>query len=274
MQEHVDSLTSDLEPKALLRAAVLIAASDDHDAHEALGQQLRSAAFLARLDTAEDYQRRPRRRLRVRRVLLELTRRSDDSLLGMLTSLTSDATFLASRARTSLLIEACAAIRGADGDMPAELIQFLGEHCQHNDGYSQVTARALVDNGSEAALTLFAAKLCDPSHVDGSKIGWMRNLMLEHRNELAALRMAHGVLREGLAEELRVAMVEVLFDHRPLEWYAPYRCGTPPDSLPAPDAEAELVAIGRYALDHVELSPRTRAVVRARVGKESQAPGA
>ena len=92
----------------------------------------------------------------------------------------------------------------------------------------------------------------------------MRSSILTHRNDLVLLKGCARMLAKSLPANLRPALVEVLFDYRPKEWFVPAAVFTPPDRNQAmPEARTELRKIGDLALKTIALSETQKKAVEA-----------
>jgi hypothetical protein len=237
------------DARELSKAAVALARGADPAAHQTLLRHLTASEFLLRLDSAEDYLGYPKR-LRLRRVLDELARNPAPAGHKTLAALAGDSTFVGEPARADLLIMACAVVRPA----PPEVVAFWDAHCLPDDGFCNLTIEALVQNGSPPAMALLSRKLADRHFEEEDRVNWMRSSILTHRNDAGLLAICEPLLKGTLDETLRVPLVEVLFDYKPAEWYAPATVlEPPPRAALAPDAGEILARIGRHALDR--LSP-------------------
>ena len=250
-------------------AALALAESARPADHATLRQQLRSEDFLARLDSASATRgtRQPRPLLRV---LQTLSSNKTTSARQVLIDLTQDGGFNEDADRTDALIRACAAVRPP----PPELISFWDQHCQPDDGFTPLTIPALVENGSGAALALFEKKMASDRFTADDKTGWMRSAILTHRNDLAVLRSCQRLLEAKLPAELRPALVEVLFDYKPTEWFPPDNLLRPPERARASrEARAKLRELGTWALRHVSLTEPEKAAVRRTLDDLDKAAG-
>lgn len=261
------ALDASRDPKELMRAAARLAASERPEDQQRLARALTSDAVLARLNAPQEYAGDPRR-LRLRPVLEALARNPAPAADETLLELARSDDFTGEGGRVDLLILATASIRPA----PPELVAFWDRHAQPEDGFTPLTIRALIENGSAPALALFEKKMADPAHEDDFKLDWMRSDVLTHRNSPELLRSCARLLKAGLPAHLRGNLVEALFDYRPEVWYVPAISYRPPswDSYSS-EARAELRALGRYALDTLDLTPVQRAAVErtlAAIGSE------
>lgn len=246
-------LETSREPKELVSAALTLARSAESADHERLLRPLRSADFLGRLDSENEYAAETR--LRIWRVIEALSQNPSPGARGVLVALTQSETFAAEPARVERLIQACAVIRPA----PPEVIRFWDEHCQPDDGFTPLTVNAIVENGTEPALRLLEKKMADPHHAEEDKLTWMRIDILIHRDDLPLLQSCERMLAGGLPGDLRPALVEVLFDYRPEEWFGDYLKVLPPDRGQASaKALAQLRKIGEFALKAISLTEAQR----------------
>jgi hypothetical protein len=245
------------DPKALVHAAQVLASSDDPLDHRALATAFADEGFLARLDDDGAYQGRINQ-LRVARVLRTLCKKVDASRAAVLVGLTGSATFLAQDLRIDLLIKACASVRPS----PPEIVAFWDAHCQPEDGFGNLTIAALIDNGSPPALELFVTKLLDAAHPEDDRVEWLRQNVLPHRHDVDLVRACRQVLARGLQPPLDLALVQVIFDYRPEEWYRPATVREAPatDGLTGP-LVVEMLGLAAQAQGQVALDPRTALVV-------------
>ena len=249
-------------PSAALPAALEDARSDAPARHASLLAKLQTRSFLETVDTPADYADAARRGLHVGQVVDALALNAAPSAQRAFQALTTSKTFLAHDERVIALIKAGVNIRPA----PRELVRFWDRYSQPDDGFTPTTIGALVDNGSEPALRLLEQKLADPRHGADDKVGWMRTDMLRHRNDLPLLQMSERLLNGRLPSRLRPALVEVLFDYRPGEWFKPGAGVSPPPlaSAAAP-ARLHLHKLGNLALRTVALNAEQKAAVRQRL---------
>jgi len=242
--------------KELVAAALTLARSRSSQDHDLLADALESADFLGRLDSEHEYE--AERRLRVWRVLEDLARNPAPAAGQVLTRLTQSPVFNQVPARTDRLIEVCAELRPP----PAQVVNFWDEHCKPDDGFTPLTIDALVHNGTRPALGLLERKLADQAHEEAVRVAWLRTTVLLHRNDPLLLESSERMLASDLAENLRAALVEVLFDYRPLEWHGDSVDLTPPDRNAAtPEAVGTLHRIGRFALEHMSLTEEQQGAV-------------
>ncbi len=250
------------ETKALLRALLADARGAEPARHDAVRQQLETPAVLDALDSVEDYANAGRFRLRVAQVTEALARNPAPSATRAFLALTTSPTFLAHDERIYSLLRTSVHIRPA----PPALVAFWDRYAQPEDSFAPTTIGVLLDNGSPAAIELFERKLADPGHDDDSKTGWLRSDVLVHRNDLLLLQACERLLPDKLSPRLQVALVEVLFDYRPAEWFPPSASrSAPPLAAAGKDALEQVIKNGVVALTMIELSEEQRQIVKARM---------
>lgn len=260
--DQVKLLESSTDPGELMGAAIAAARSPDAADHELLRKHLEGQAFLARLDSEADYKQAAKYKLRVSRVVDALGRNPAPSAQKALVALTGDKVFLADEERIIALLQASANVRPP----PPELVKFWDAHSHPDDGFTPTTITALLDNGTPPATVLLEKKLADPGHDEDERLAWMRSMLLVHRNDLPLLEACERMLKGTLPKALRPALVEVLFDYRPGEWYRPATVVSPPSLLAAtPEARAQLRKLGELALKSVTLSETQKKAVEARL---------
>ncbi len=255
--DTLKTLQSSKDPNQLLAAALGLAASLEPSDHEALLKVLRTSSFLSRLDSAEDYQKPPKR-LRLSKIVEKLSSNPAASARQVLIELIQSPGVIDHPSRVDLLIEAVGTIRPS----PPEVLKFWDSHWLPEDGYSNLTARAAVTNGSAPAISLFEKKMADPHHPEEDKLAWMHGDVLPHRNDLPLLQACDRLLRQSMPQSLRVPLVEVLFNYDP-EWSTPRNPVYPPDRKRASiESLRVLRSIGEWSLANLKLDTRTESAVK------------
>jgi hypothetical protein len=245
------------DQRALATEALALAKSPRPEDHALLLQKLMSEGFLKKLDSEKAYLG-PSTHLRLRRILEVLSINSAPSARNTLIALTQAPSFYKEPARADLLIRACSEIRPS----PSEIIKFWDNHSQPDDGFTPLTIEALVKNGSEPAITLLEKKMSDPKHEEEDKLDWMRSSILSHRNDLILLQGCERMISGGLPENLSIALIEVLFDYRPKDWFRPSAVIKAPDRQQAtPEALTQLRKIGEFALNQMNLKDNLKKIV-------------
>lgn len=248
------------DPMELVEAAEALAASRTDAEQLQLRKALCDESFLLKLDSPSDYLKPPRQ-LRLAGILKTLSENSSPSAQQTLLALAVDPMFTSVEPRQDLLIRMLVPIRPAQ---PAA-IAFWREHSTPRAPYKHVTADALADNGSEPAVRLLEEMLADSAHDEQDRVAWMRDPVLRHRDNTVVLEACWRLLQSDLSPELKNELVAALFDYRE-EWYLSCTPPQPPDwTAFKPDARRVLARIGEYARDNLQLDPRTKAAVEARL---------
>ncbi len=244
--------------KQIIVDALTLARSLRAEDHAELLARLKSPDFLTELDDDKAYAGRPER-LRLRRILDELTRNPLDSARNVLAALTESQPFLAEDSRIDLLIKACAVIKPP----PPKVVQFWDKYWQPDDGFSSLTVAAVVKNGDEAAVALLEKKMANPEFEMEEKLHWLHGPMLSHRLDLPLLLVCERMLLTGLPDDLNMKLVEALFDYRPQEWYLPSVPYTPPVLEAAAEAVLlQVQKIGTMVLERFSLDKRLETQVK------------
>ena len=243
-----DILQSSRDPKELLRAALELARGNQAPQHTHLAGWLWSPEFLARLDSAQEYASTGRR-LRISMVLQALHLNAAPSAQAVLVHLTQSHEFLAVATRVDFLIKYSSSVR----PVPDELVRFWDAHFQPDDGFSNLTATALVENATPGALRLLERKLADPRFEHDDKLSWIRTDIYAHRADPPVLLFCeHLIGGNTIANDLRFAVASALFDPKPTEWFPPATVVVPP---PLERASAEAKAIFHRLGARVEQAP-------------------
>lgn len=263
-------LQSSQDRTEIYRVAAQMAAGDDAEAHRILAGYLTRQMFLSRLDSEAEYEQAPGS-LRIRKLIAILAQNRSPSAAAVLLHLTKATAFTSDIERTEILIENLAELRPAS----TAAVEFWDVHCRPEDVFHNVTIAAVLKNGSPAALALLERKLVDPAFGDKDKLWWMRSKMLAHRNDLSLLRSCRRIMEQGLLpEQLKAGLLEVLFDYRPDDWFGARDHQPPPARRPAaPEARAELAAIGQFALSRMKLDERLQESVRGVLAELQANPG-
>jgi hypothetical protein len=252
-------LRASTDAAELMCTAIAFAASPSAEAHATLGRELVSADFLARLD-ADDAYAGVYADLRLNAVLsaMMVNRRAsvDAALLGLLAS----DVFQSQVLRMQLTIRALAVIRPA----PAPAVEYWARLLNPQSPLAYDVVEALTVNQTPPALTLLEERLVDPAFDSHQKLGWLRQIVLPRRNDEPLLGLCERVVMRSGMDDVRVGVVEALFDYRPEEWYIDSTAPQPPARADAsPAARATLRRIGDYAIGRLSLSRPLRASVSA-----------
>jgi hypothetical protein len=252
-----------LPEKQIIKDALDLAKSGREEDQIKLLSQLKSADFLAKLDDEKAYEGRPER-LKIRRILDALARNDSEYARKTLVALTSNAVFIGEDSRIDLLIKISHVIK----PVSPEVVSFWDKHWQADDGFSHLTAAAVVKNGTNEAIALLEKKMIDPGFEVEDKLHWMHSSILEHRLDLPLLKSCERMLKAGLPDNLNPFLVESLFDYRPAEWYLPSIPYNPPLLTTASvEALQQYQKIAKFVLENVTLDVRQKTAVKVALEK-------
>jgi hypothetical protein len=254
----VQALTDARDARAIKVAATNIAQGDSADEHARLGEQLAEPAFLDRLDPPAE-KAVTYTDLRLTRVLDVLGNAHRPSADAVLLKLTDAAPYHNNPLRMQALIRALAGIKPA----PRPAIAYWDRWSKPGSSLAFNVAEALCMNESAPAMDLLERKLADPKHELDQKKAWLQQLVLPRRNDQPLLACCERVVKGAAAEDVKIAVVEALFDYD-LDWYRGCDPPTPPErALLTREARQLTTAIGEYALEKLKPSPALRGKVEA-----------
>lgn len=242
----------------LMSAALRYASSRSANDLRELEQRLIDVDFLNRLDNVQDYQG-TYAGLRLAGVMGVLADNPEQYAHNIPVNLTDNAVFQAHILRLQLLALVLGEIRPAS----EQAIAYWAGLSEPGSPLTFDVVAALCTNQSDAAMDMLASLFADPDRAERQKLVWLRQIILPRRNDLGILRTSEVLLKESMPEHLRAALVEVLFDYQPAQWYLGSVVPEPPDrSEISIESEAVLRRIADYALENVALSDNQRASVR------------
>ena len=243
--EDINILNQGRDKHALMIVAMRIARSQSINDLKVLEAKLTEKDFLERLDDAEDYQG-TYAGLRLAGVLGILMDNHYQYAGNIVVRLIDNAVFQAHLLRIQLLAHVLVHMRPA----PTEVIGYWRKLSQPGSPLTYDVVETLCNNQSDSAMLLLESLFADPEQDDRSKLAWMRQLILPRRNDLAILQTAERLLKKSLPNKLRFALVEVLFDYLPAQWYIGINPPKPPKRTEiSPEAEKVLRRIEDYALE-------------------------
>ena len=251
MEEH----TSNSE--ALFNGLLELARGDDKRLQE-LHRRLLDPAVLAVLDSDDDYEAEMPEDLYIAGVLMVLMQRNDQPAQRLLSKLTVAPDWPAQDARIELLIQALATVRPPT----PEALSFWDQYSQPDDGFANITVDACIVNGSQEAIDLVGRKLANPEHSAEERAGWLYSSVVPHRNDETLLAMLAASLQKPLEPEVKSAIVDVIFDHRPEEWYSIHtQVFPPPRSELSGDGAGIVAQLAERLLATDQLTDRQREAV-------------
>ncbi len=211
-------------------------ANGDTSKLEELQRRLLDPAVLDVLDSEADYETEMPEDLYVAGLIQALMDRGDAPAQKVLSQLTLAPAWADQDARIELLVQALATVRPATPDS----IAFWDKYSQPEDGFANLTIDACITNGSAPAIDLVGRKLIDSKHSVEERSGWLYASAVPHRNDETLLAMLDALMGSPVDAEIKAVIVDVIFDHRPEEWYSIHTQVFPP---PRSELSAESAAI-------------------------------
>lgn len=209
---NVSILESSEDRPKLAQAACAIIESEESDALARIGNLLRQADFLARLDELDVPQTKTRQ---LQSVLKALENRPSGDTEQLCVNLGENMTFLADDDRKIFLLPALAAVRPMSEEGAALFRR------TNDEGYYSANAPLLVKNGSPRALELFESMIKDRDVDPENRIDALHTSVLRYRTEMPVLEVCERLLTVDLEGEVAIGVVETLFDFRSKEWFGP-----------------------------------------------------
>ncbi len=219
----------------LAAEAIALARSKSKADHTKLGQLLVDKAWLDQLDAPTVAQGIDPRFLQLTRVLKVAAREAPRTIEVPAGHLL----YRQSVWRRAALIEASGAVTKPG----PKLIELWRSQLKPQADELETTIRALVQNQSQPALSLLEEAFASRAFSDELVISWFRDPVLQHRQDLKLLTSLEQMLKAGLLTAKRkAALVEVIFEYRPLDWYIST------DKPPIPPKRSELTEAARRRL--------------------------
>ncbi len=193
-------------------------------------------AVLDVLDSKADYETEMPEDLYIAGLIQALMDRDDAPAHKVFSQLALAPAWANEDARIELLIRALATVRPAT----PEAIAFWDKYSEPEDGFANLTIDACIVNGSSPAIDLVAKKLIDTKHSVEERSGWLYSSVVPHRNDETLLTMLESLMDSPVDAEIKAVIVDVIFDHRPEEWYSIHTQLFPP---PRTELSADSAAI-------------------------------
>lgn len=225
-----------------------------------LQQHLFDVGTLYRLDTEEEYIAEMPEDLNVAGLLQALMDRADESAQRLLVSLIGSPVWRSEDSRIELLIQALGTVQPASPD----IITFWDQFSQPDDGFANLTIDTAINNGSPAAIEFVGRKLIDTRHSLEARSAWLYSSAVPHRNDDRLLAVLETSLRSQAEMELKFVIVDVIFDHRPEEWYSTHsQVFPPPRAEMTATAHAIVMRLVELLLQSEKLPDQQRDAVEA-----------
>ena len=235
-------------------------ANGDKSRLQELQRRLLDPAVLDVLDSEADYETEMPEDLYVAGLIQALMDRGDAPAQKLLSQLTLAPVWVERDARIELLVLALATVRPAT----PEAIAFWDKYSQPEDGFANLTIDACIANGSAPAIDLVAKKLIDPKHSVEERSGWLYSSVVPHRNDETLLTMLESLMDSPIDAEIKAVIVDVMFDHRPEEWYSIHtQVFPPPRAEMSADSAAIVMRLADRLLQSDTLTDQQREAVVA-----------
>jgi len=203
------------------------------EALQRLERDLTSKEYLARLELHQ-----------LDKIFRDLRNNPSPATEKLCLSLAANPEFTAVPVRLNFLLPALAAVRPTS-ERGAAVFSRTNEN-----GFYPVNGPLLAANGSERALAVFVRMLSDQRVESASRVDVIHRSIIPSRTSEPLLRALGKALGSGLEPEMRIAVLESIFDPRPVRFFG--RQGSVP-ATPAwdsatPAARRAAAAIAQRAL--------------------------
>jgi hypothetical protein len=214
LERHSAILDGSTNRGQVAASARALAASRDDNALLTLGQHLRSAAFLDRLDDTSQ----PTSDIEnLAFVFAELTLHPSPASARLCVMLYGEQDFAAIPVRLNFLLAALAAVV----PMTEEGAQVFRQSSA--EGFAEVNGPLLIQNQSSAALQVFEEIIAGDWVEPRVKVEIIHRSVLPKRTEIQVLATCIRLLDRPLADQVRSAIIETLYDYQPGVWFGPAR---------------------------------------------------
>ncbi|MGA8313588.1 MAG: hypothetical protein WB755_26425 [Terriglobales bacterium] len=237
-------LKSSSDRQALEQAAISLAGSNDPSDLNLLGQFLRDAKFLARLDDPTNSAMPHFTKL------METLAEHPDSRTADLCLILADDPLYQDDARLSPLLDVLAAVKPMSARIAA-LFQRTNQ-----EGYFGYNARLLAANGSPVALKLFESMILDKGVPIENRVECLHISVVPHRMEAPILRVADRIFSRTSERALANGVIESVFDFQQ-RWYGIESdfSAPPPWTSASPDSLRAALQLAEKAEARPGLSP-------------------
>lgn len=218
LDERTEVLRISSDREELAVAAEELAAADDPDALERLGEFLSDRAFLERLD---DLSTPGQKILHLSNVLRPFIERPSPEVAALCLRLGDNDAFRAEDERMAFLLAALANVR----PMNAATVEFF--RSANDEGYFASNSPLLVANGSPLALKLFVSMMSDRDVDWERRIDCLHWSIVPQRTRGSTLEVAADLLAMDLEEAVAHGVLESVFDFH-WQWF-----GSRPPEPPA-----------------------------------------
>ncbi|WP_347988696.1 hypothetical protein [Methylomonas sp. AM2-LC] len=216
------------EADRLLQQLLVLAQSADVTQQKLLEDQLSSSSTLSQLDSREEVVSMPASRLRLAQIFQALRTNRSPAASHTLIALTGDEIINHCDSCVGLLISALS----TRNPLPTEALAFLGRYSTADSIFLEQVVVALLSNGSQPAVILFTQMLMDEGIPLEQKIAWLHDSVLQHRRNPTLVAHLAQLMSGKLPPNLRLPVLESLFDYQPKIWFNTDSIAPKPDATP------------------------------------------
>jgi len=253
IRAHTRILNASLDRAAIRDSALVLIETEDEALYRLLAAHLAHEAFLRRLDDTDNPQLRTSNLFVLFRALAQ---HSVPGTAELCERLFRSPDFRALPIRILALLHTLAAVR----PMLPSSANVLRE--AYNEGLGHVFGPDLIANHSPLALQVFE-EMVQGTVVDHvSLVDMLHTGLVPHRGIIPVLESCRRSLRTHLHPEVRVAVIESLFDYRSKAWFGPAMSPPVPPSWDSLD-DATLAVLRDLALEILAGPPIPAELVRA-----------
>jgi hypothetical protein len=226
-------------PDELEKTAKALVKSSDESELTLVGNELKSEAFLRRLDKPHGAGIEVDR---FRRVLLDLGENPSPYSSAVLSSIGMAPAIRSQVDRVDVFLEAAAALK----PLPAERAALFGSF---GPNYFLLNFHLLVANGSPIAIQELEREIAHrpPEIEPQSVVSAMHRWLLPHRTEEPVIQMAWDLAHSQEPQEIKIGLFESFFDNQSRQWFGPIRSPPEPANLHEASTTA-LLALRRLAV--------------------------
>ena len=245
----------DQDPARLEAAAISIATSGNPADVALLADHLGQRAFLRRLDPSSGGDVAV---LRLRNVFRALAEHPSDATAALCLTLARTPDFTAEPSRINLLLNALIAVRPMS-QAAADFVRSV-----NSPSYIEVSAPLLAVNASPRALELLSQMFLDDTSDIAQRVSMAHWSLLPTRTDLRVVQTSARVLQnDGLSHDVRVAILESLYDYQPRRWFGltSAQPAMPAWSSASRATRAALQSLGNTALTRSDLPADLRTAI-------------
>ena len=231
-----------IEKRPVTLQSVELAGRNTQDAESRLRSNLTERAYLAQLNSPQEYLALEPTNLQIYFILEALARNEAAGARALLGDLAASPIYSVPGPYLAALLEASAQARN-----PAPgLVVLWDAQLAPNGSELNRAIDVVIANGSVPAIDVLERRLLRNEYPEGFVVAWIRDPVLRHRQDLPLLQASERLLQSpGWPQRLKRFLVEAIFDYDREHWY---QIETQP---PEPPARAALTADSRAVLERI-----------------------